>query len=68
MTQELASAAVSETSAPVLERSARRCARCANPGLVGGRSVQPDQFSARQIEALENEQWADLPSGRRCAA
>ena len=38
-------------------------ARCANPRLVGGRSVQPDQFSARQIEALENEQWADLPSG-----
>ena len=43
------------------DRLGARAARI--QGLVGGRSVQPDQFSARQIEALENEQWADLPSG-----
>ena len=61
MTQELASAAVSETSAAGTGKIG--CCARANQGLVGGRSVQPDQFSARQIEALENEQWADLPSG-----
>ena len=68
MTQELASAAVSETSAAGTGKigSALRAAR------IKGWSVDEVssriKFSARQIEALENEQWADLPSGVSRAA
>ena len=64
MTQELASAAVSETSAAGTGKigSALRALRESKGWSVDEVSSRI-KFSARQIEALENEQWADLPSG-----